>query len=89
MVFNDITFIWNLKDGTNGPIYKTENRPVVAKGERGGSRMDEEFGVGRGKLLHLAPISKRSYCRAQGRISSLLGETVMRDEMRKRIYKYG
>ena len=33
----DITYIWNLKYGTNEPIYKTEtdieNRPVVAKGE--------------------------------------------------------
>ena len=30
-----------------------ENRLVVAKEERGGSGMDKEFGVGRGKLLLL------------------------------------
>ena len=45
--------MWNLKGGTNEPIYKTdrladiENRPVVAKGEGGGSRIDWEFGVSR------------------------------------------
>ena len=38
--------MWNLKYGTNEPIYKTEtdsdieNRLVVAKGEGGGSGMD-------------------------------------------------
>ena len=30
-----------------------ENRLVIATGERGGSRMDGEFGVSRCKLLHL------------------------------------
>ena len=33
----DITYMWNLKYGTNEPIYETEtdleNRPVVAKRE--------------------------------------------------------
>ena len=44
----DITYMWNLKYGTNKPIYKTERltgsekRHVVAKGEEGG----EEGGVG-------------------------------------------
>ena len=38
--------MWNLKYGTNKSIYKAEtdsdieNRPVVAKEERGGSGMD-------------------------------------------------
>ena len=44
-----------------------ENRLVVAKGERGGSGMDWEFGVSKGKLLHLKWIMK-SYCTAQGTI---------------------
>ena len=44
----DITYTWNLKYGTNKPIYKTERltgaekRHMVAKGEEGG----EEGGVG-------------------------------------------
>ena len=31
----------------------TENRPVVAKGERGGSGMDREFGISRCNLLNI------------------------------------
>ena len=34
-----------------------ENRTEVAKGKRGGSGMDREFGVSRCKLLHLEWIS--------------------------------
>ena len=49
--------MWNLKYGTNEPIYKIEtdaqNRLVVAKGEGGESGMDWEFGVSRCKLVHL------------------------------------
>ena len=56
--------MWNLKYGTNEPICKAEtdsnikNRFVVAKGERGGRKMDWEFGVSRCHLLHLEWISK-------------------------------
>ena len=52
--------MWKLKYGTNEHIYETEtwrtdmeNRLVVAKGGAEGSGMDWEFGVSRGKLLHL------------------------------------
>ena len=51
--------MWNLKYGTNEPIYKTnrltdiEKRLVVATRERGRIEMDWEFGVNRCKLLHL------------------------------------
>ena len=51
--------MWNLKYDKNEPSYKTEtdsdieNRLVVAMGERGGSRMDWDFGVSRCELLHL------------------------------------
>ena len=54
-----IAFVWNIKYGTNEPIYKTdtdsdrENRFVVAKEEWGDSGMDWEFGVSRCRLLHL------------------------------------
>ena len=48
----DIAYTWNLKYGTNEPIYKTEtdsdieNRLVVVKvGGRGGRGMDGEFGL--------------------------------------------
>ena len=57
---NDTTYMWNLKHGTNEPIYKIEARPtdvenrfVVAKGKGDGSGMDGEFGVSRYKLLRL------------------------------------
>ena len=55
--------MWNLKYGTNEPIYKiepgsqTENRLVIAKGEEDGNGMDWESGVSRRKLLHLEWIS--------------------------------
>ena len=42
---------------TEKKIMDMGNRLVVAKGEGGRSGMDREFGVGRGKLLHLAWIS--------------------------------
>ena len=52
--------MWNLKHGTNEPIYKTERdprtrrtQPVVAKGVAGRRGMDWEFRGGRGKLLNL------------------------------------
>ena len=52
--------MWNLKYGTNEPIYRTEtdseNKLVVAKRERGGSEVDWSW-VSRCKLLHLEWIS--------------------------------
>ena len=51
--------MWNLKYGTNKPIYTTEtdldieNRLVVVKGEGGASGMDGDFRVTRCKLLNL------------------------------------
>ena len=38
-------------------ITDMKSRLLVAKRERGGSRLDKEFGVGRCKLLHLEWIS--------------------------------
>ena len=51
-----IAYRWNLKYGTNEPIYKTAdsgNRLVVAKGGRGGSGVNWESGVSRCKPLPL------------------------------------
>ena len=59
----DNAYAWNIKYGTNEPIYKTkrlrdiENRLVVAKGEGRGDEMDSEFGVSGCKLLYLEWIS--------------------------------
>ena len=64
--------MWNLKCGTNDSIYKketdsdTENRPVVAKREGGGSGVDGEFGVSRCKLLHLEWISNETLLYSTG-----------------------
>ena len=52
----DTTYMWNLKYGTDDPIYKTETdcghgeQTCGHQGVGGRSRMDEEFGVGRYKL---------------------------------------
>ena len=72
--------MWNLKYGTNKPIFKTETRltdierRLVAKGEGGGrGRMDWEFRIGRCKLLYLEWIynkvllcSPRNYIQSPG-----------------------
>ena len=51
--------MWNLKYGTNEPIYlqnrnrltDIENRLVVSKGEEGGGGKNWEFGISRYKLF--------------------------------------
>ena len=60
-----ITYMQNLKYGTNGPLYKTETdsqtqRPFLwlPKGREGGKGMNWESGVSRCKLLHLKQINK-------------------------------
>ena len=65
-----------------------EKRPVVAKGERGGSRMDGEFEDNRCKLLHLEQITIRSCSVAQESIASPLGQNMMEDNTRKGMYMY-
>ena len=53
----------NLKYGTDDPSYKTEadhdhrEQTCGCRGEKGGSELDGEFGVGGCKLLHLERIS--------------------------------
>jgi len=69
-----ISYTWNLKHGTNEPMYETktdsdmENRLVVAKGTRGGGGMNWECAVSICQLLHMKWINNRSYCRAQNYI---------------------
>ena len=46
---------------------------MVAKGEGGGSGMDREFGVSRGKLLHLAWISNEVLLYSTGNYSQFPG----------------
>ena len=54
-----ITDFWNLKYGTDDPIYKTETgntqgeQTCGCQGVGGGSGMGREFGLGGYKLLHL------------------------------------
>ena len=50
-----------------------ENRLVVAKGERGGSRMDGEFGVGRCKLLQSEWVSNEVLLWGTGNYIQFLG----------------
>ena len=62
--------MWNLNYGTNERIYKTEtdhgHGEACCWGGGGGSGMVMEFGVDRGKLLHLVIAGKamESYCTA-------------------------
>ena len=51
----DITYMQNVKCGTNEPTYRTETdiREQTCGCQGEGSAMDWEFGVGRCKLLHL------------------------------------
>ena len=50
-----------------------ENGLVVAEGERGESGMDEEFGVGRCKLLHLEWLSREVLLYSTGNYIHSLG----------------
>ena len=69
--------MWNLKYGRNEPRYKTEidsqTREQVAEREGERSGVDEEFGVGRCKLLYLEWISNEVLLYSTGTVSSLLG----------------
>ena len=58
--------MWNIKYGTNGPIYKTETNSQTWRidlwlpRERGlGERGREEFGIRRHKLLYIGWIKHR------------------------------
>ena len=70
--------MWNLKYGTNEPIFKTEagltdvERRLVAKGEGGGrGRTDWKFRIGRCKLLCLEWIyNKVLLCSPRNHIQS-------------------
>ena len=72
-----ILLMWTLKYGTNlqnrNRHTDIENRLVVAKGERGRSGMDWEFGVSRCKLLHLGWISKKVLQYSTGNYIQSLG----------------
>ena len=56
----DIIYMWNLKYGTNKPIYNAETDPQTRRTDlwllEVGRGMDWEFGVSRYKLLHLEQI---------------------------------
>ena len=65
----DITYMWNLKYGTNEPIYKTETDSQTYRMDLwlpgcqgrgvGGRGMDWEFGVCKCKLLRLEWINNK------------------------------
>ena len=77
----NITYLWNLKQGTKDRIYKTETGRNQGQGEQtcgcqgrgsgmdgesgGGSGMDREFGVGGCKLLAWSGWAVRPYGTAQ------------------------
>ena len=42
-----ITFMWNLKYGTDEPIYRIEHEQQTCGCQGGGSRMDWDLGVNR------------------------------------------
>ena len=86
--------MWNLKYGTEEHIYKTErltdmeSRLMVAKGEREGAGWTGSLGLADATYSIQNGYAMRSCCTAQGILSSLLGWTMMDDNMKKRIYTY-
>ena len=78
--------MWNLKYGTNEPIYKREIASQTESCQGEGSGIDWEFGVSRCKLLHSEWISNEVLPIAQETISNLLGYNMVEDNMRKRMY---
>ena len=72
------TYMWNLKEGTKAPTYRTETnsqtwRTEAAKGVRRGSGMDGEFEVRTCKLLHLEWISSGVLLYSTGNYVQSLG----------------
>ena len=59
---------------------------MVAEGEWGGGGRDLEFGVNKCKLLHLGWMGCGSCCIAQGTVSRPLGQSMMGDDMTKRMH---
>ena len=49
----DITYMWDQKYGTNGPVYRTETDSQTWRTDLWLSRGRREFGVSRCKLCHL------------------------------------
>ena len=73
-------FEWNLKYGTNEPIYKRHRhteQTVDCQGRVGGSGVDWECGISRCQPLQSEGLATRSCCTAQGTTSSLWGLTMM------------
>ena len=71
--------MWNLKYGTNKPLYKTETdshpwrTDLWLPRRKGRNGMDREFGVGRCKLLHLEWISSEVLLYSTGNYMQFLG----------------
>ena len=69
--------MWNIKHGTNEPIYKIErdieNRLVIAKEDGRENVMGWEFGIGRCKLLYLEWISNEFLLYSSGNYTQSLG----------------
>ena len=62
----DVTYMWNLKYGTNELICKTGTNSQTQKinlwspkGKEGGGGIDEEFGISRYKLLYIKEINNK------------------------------
>ena len=64
-------------------IYRHREQTCGCHGGRGEGRMDWEFGGTRCKQLHLEWLCHESYCIAQRIITSLLGQIMMEDKIKK------
>ena len=88
----DITYIWKLIYGTNVPFYRKETDSQIQQTDLwapSGRRKGVEWNGGSGLVdtnYYLEWINKKSYCIAQGTISDLLGQNMMEDNIRKRLY---
>ena len=69
-------------------IPDVDNRLGVAKGERGGRGMDQEFGVKEGKLSHLEWMGSEVLPYSTGTLANHWGPNMLGDRMRKRMRIY-
>ena len=86
----DITYNWNLKYGTNEPIYKTETDSQtwrtdlwLPKGRGRGVGWTGSLGLADANYSIEKAWAMRSYCIAQGTLSNLLEQTMLEDNIRK------
>ena len=91
-MLNDITYMWNLKYGTNEPIYKTETdrHGEQTCGCHGGGELGEgwswESGINRCKLLYIKWINNKVLLYSTRNYLISYDKAIMGKNMRKNLH---